>query len=415
MRTVYREFRSLHNVDVSVYEKKIEEQKTIVNGREDVRVLNSAIKAFVRLQHVQILPVLDDKDEKLYRFLWDYHELRQYVELRWAPACVHSTKTIGEALLQTHSPCTRFSAPILTPQSATFLAQHPPGIGPGMVESLDTLASRLTCLELLFDDAFLDTQIRDLSPLFKKVFTSAKNLEAVHVGFPNHKPLNLKLSEVFHNVKWERLVCFGIQAWKLDADEIIEFAGQHREKLRGLRLRAVFLKDGSMWKDVLMFLRTRMTRLSWVSLRRIGYVYKIPTLLPSAFEVPPPPPGGWDSDDELYSSSSSSSPSSSTLHSDHLDPGEDDSSSQDHDERSSTGSEVEPGPGEHDGEGGNEMGFPPMPITPVTAAPSDDEHWEIGDNPNDLGDNGYEVTPQMRKLWEKWVIARHPRNESSEI
>ena len=84
------------------------------------------------------------------------------------------------------------------------------------------LAERLTCLELHFDDGIdLDQRMRDLSSLSKAVFTAAKNIEAVHIGFPSHRPLTLRLEEIFHNVKWEKLQAFGIQAWRLDADEII--------------------------------------------------------------------------------------------------------------------------------------------------------------------------------------------------
>ena len=46
---------------------------------------------------------------------------------------------------------------------------------------------------------------------------------------------------------------------------------RHKEKLKGLRLRDVFLKGDSKWKDVLTTLRSEMEFLEWLSLRRIGY------------------------------------------------------------------------------------------------------------------------------------------------
>jgi hypothetical protein len=41
--------------------------------------------------------------------------------------------------------------------------------------------------------------------LSKALFTAAKNIEAVHIGFPSYRPLTLRLEELFHNVKWEKL------------------------------------------------------------------------------------------------------------------------------------------------------------------------------------------------------------------
>ncbi|KAK0330448.1 hypothetical protein LTR94_032805, partial [Friedmanniomyces endolithicus] len=103
----------------------------------------------------------------------------------------------------------------------------------------------------------------ELSDLFRTVFSTAVNMQAVHVGFPSHRPLTLRLKDVFHNVTWEKLVAFGVQGWKLDAEEIIDLALRHRERLKGLRLRDVLLKDGSAWKDVLSVLRDSMYRLEW--------------------------------------------------------------------------------------------------------------------------------------------------------
>jgi hypothetical protein len=181
---------------------------------------------------------------------------------------------------------------MLSPQSVLGAASNPP-------TTLGLLAERLTCLELHFDDPTdLDIRMRELSSLSKGIFTAAKNIEALHIGFPSHRPLNLRLEEIFHNVKWDKLQAFGIQAWKLDADEIIGLARRHKGTLRGLRLRDVLLKDGSRWKDVLGFLRDSMTKLDWVSLRRIDYARHFDESRVLGAEIPDEPLVGSDSSDE---------------------------------------------------------------------------------------------------------------------
>ena len=181
---------------------------------------------------------------------------------------------------------------MLSPQSVLGAANNPP-------TTLSLLAERLTCLELHFDDPTdLDIRMRELSTLSKAIFTAAKNIEAVHIGFPSHRPLTLRLEEIFHNVKWDKLQAFGIQAWRLDADEIIGLARRHRETLRGLRLRDVLLKDGSRWKDVLTFLRENMTKMDWVSLRRIDYEKHFDESRVLGAEIPDESLVGSDSSDE---------------------------------------------------------------------------------------------------------------------
>lgn len=72
--------------------------------------------------------------------------------------------------------------------------------------SLSILAARLTCLTLVFDDGHdLDERIQELSPLFKEVFTAAENMQAIHVGFPRHRPFAQPLEDVFHHVTWPKV------------------------------------------------------------------------------------------------------------------------------------------------------------------------------------------------------------------
>lgn len=366
-----------------------------------MRVLGKALAAFTMLQHVQILRVQDYEDGMLISYIRHHQESTRLVDLNWAPACSHSTKTLVSALLASDSKCSRFSSPMLTPQSAVVLVERPSA-------SFTTLAERLTCLELHFDDGNdLDSKMRELSNVFKAVFTAAKNMQAVHVGFPQHRPLGLRLEELFHNVRWEQLRAFGIQSWRLDASEIIGLAGRHRERLKGLRLRDVLLKDGSYWKDVLAFLRDDMRNLDWVSLRRINYEKWFNDQWAMAT-------GGEIHDDPLESDSSDESDDSGTWdphgdisedvdgHSDlHMHGNESDFETDD--SHSNAESDEEDNP--------NAVNLPPLsPDTPASAAQwcSCDGRDSFPTSAEDLGDDGLLVGNIKRKMWEKWVIRRCP-------
>jgi hypothetical protein len=373
--------------------RKINEQKEIVQTQEDVRVLTKAISAFTSLQHVQILRLQDQEDGMLISYIRQHDELNHLVELKWPPACSHSTKTIGAALLAARSPCTRFSSPMLSPQSALGAATDPP-------TTFTVLAERLTCLELHFDDGTdLDNRMRELSTLSKVVFNAAINMQAVHIGFPSHRPLSLKLEEIFHDVKWDKLLAFGIQAWRLDADEIINLARRHRERLRGLRLRDVLLKDGSRWKDVLAFLQKDMLRLDWVSLRRIDYEKHFDEQWVVGAEVPDDHPIGSDSDEESdewdddWEHQGNGDGINNISGDDHSDASRDDSDS-----------EI----GIEQPEQGGHMEFPPLsPDTPASVpwcnCNGRTSHAEDADA---LGDDGVAVTNSQRKFWEKWVVGK---------
>lgn len=383
---------SLGLLDVRHFVRKINEQKEIVNSGEDERALKRALAAFTSLQHVQILRVQDQETAALLSYIRQHEHLNQLVELRWAPACSHSAKTLGAALLESRSPCSRFSSPMLSPQSAIGLASHPP-------KAFTSLAERLTCLELHFDDGTdLDNKMRELSDLFKLVFNAAKNMQAVHVGFPSHRPLSLRLEEIFHNVRWDKLLAFGIQAWRLDADEIIALAQRHRDRLKGLRLRDVLLKEGSMWKDVLAFLRDDMIRLDWVSLRRIGYAKHFDEQWAVAgAEVPDDPPGGAsESDDESDWDPHATAEQEDSDES--LGDLTDSSSEHDH-------SDDDNGPEE---EG---MDFPMIsPDTPSSVPWCNCGRNSFLESPEALGDNGLFVSNAQRKIWEKWVVRRCPEH-----
>lgn len=276
---------------------------------------------------------------------------------------------------------------MLSPQSVLGAANNPP-------TTLSLLAGRLTCLELHFDDPTdLDNRMRELSSLSKAIFTAAKNIEAVHIGFPSHRPLTLGLEEIFHNVKWDKLQAFGIQAWRLDAEEIISLARRHRETLRGLRLRDVLLKDGCRWKDVLAMLRDDMAKLDWVSLRRIDYEKHFDESRILGAEIPDEPLVGSDSSDE----------------SDDWDPLEDEDAVNHHADDEADGSDgsvadsdLGSDAGTDEPEQGGILHFPPMsPNTPASVCCNG--HM---DSVEALGDDGVMVTYHQRKFWEKWVVHR---------
>ena len=344
--------------------------------------------AFVSLQHVQILRLQDEADRMLLEAIQEsgqYHT--SLVDLKWTPACTHATSTIAQALLHARSPFSRFSGPMMNSQSALVIKDRIPQMVP-------LLASRLTCLELHFDDTeALEERMRAASRLFRTVFTAAQHLQAVHVGFPSRAPLDLGLEEVFHSVHWEKLRAFGIQAWRLTADEIIRLARRHNKTLRGLRLRDVQLREGSMWKDVLTMLRTEMEQLDWVSLRRVDYSRHFDELWADSMEVGDGSLGGSESDNEDDFPAHFSVPGSNNASEDEYDS-EDEHSIADTDH----------------GPDANEIALSPNTTASLpfcTCSRSSDPA-----SADDLGDNGLFVLYQQRKMWEKWVIGRCPEHSS---
>ena len=377
----------LHPLDAAFFKRKAEDQRDIIRSGEDLRVLKKAMAAFTSLQHVQILRVQDEADRTLLDYLNENEDSASpVVELRWTPACTHATKTIGEALVHGRSPFSRFSGPMMNPQSALMLKDGTPATGL-------SLAERLTCLELHFDDGVnLNDRMRELSPSFKRVFSAASNMQAVHIGFPSRVPLNLRLEEIFHDVYWEKLRAFGIQAWRLEAEEVISLARRHRKTLRGLRLRDVQLKEGSMWKDVLTMLRAEMEQLDWVSLRRVDYSTHFDEMWADSMEVPDDPPdGSSDSDDEDDFVAHLSVQSA-----------EEDSDDENSDARSDA--DTDHGPEAY------ELAL--APDTPASLPFCTCSRSSFPASADDLGDNGRFVVYHQRKMWEKWVVGRCPEHSS---
>lgn len=275
---------------------------------------------------------------------------------------------------------------MLSPASAQFLRVTRP-------ESMSILAERLTCLTLHFDDGEnLDTKMRDLSECFKVVFSRAKNMQVVHVGFPIHRPLTLPLEDVFQNVTWERLHAFGIQAWELNSAEIIALIQRHKN-IKGLRLRDVLLKQDSYWKDVLPVLRRDLRRLEWVSLRRVGYASFSHGLSNGAgAEIPDGPlNSGLDSDSEDELPERPVPGQFDTSH---------DSGEYSDDESIATSVDTD------------DITFPQFPDTPVSAPWCDCNGQSGLESADDLGDDGQPPDNAKRKRWEKWVLRRCPEHGS---
>ena len=409
-------------LDATYFERKAAAQHRLVATGEDLRVLKGAMVAFRSLQHVQILRLQDEADRHLMGFLNDAdppepqdpglveQPAQPLVDLKWTPACTRATQTIGQALVSARSPFSRFSGPMMSAQSALVLSGS--SALPGAVPAL---AERLTCLELhLEDGAVLGERLLELSGLFKQVFSAAKHMQAVHIGFPTHRPIGIPLERIFNEVRWEKLRAVGVQSWRLEADEIIALARRHRKTLRGLRLRDVLLRDGSRWADVLGMLREEMELLEWVSLRRIDYSDHFDEMWAGSMEVPEYPAGnGSDSDDE------------DGFHA-HVDS-DGDEHDHDSDELHEYDEHDEHDDGDWDGDsigvisnadtdhGPDANALPLSPDTPPSSLPyCTCSHSSYPASADDLGDNGRSVLYQQRKFWEKWVIGRCPEHSDAQ-
>ena len=376
-------YNSLHAASLGAKEK---DQTTILRSGEDVRILRKAMAAFTALQHVQILRLTDEADQRLLKLL-ERDELdaapsgQPVVELRSSPECYHATKTIAEDLMFAQSSFNKFSGPMMSPQSMLAIQRNIP-------QTLSSFASGLTCLELHFEDgADVNTRIQELSSLFRAVLSAAKNLQAVHIGFPSRTPLDLNLEDIFHDIKWDKLRAFGIQACRLEAREIIWLARRHSKTLRGLRLRDVLLKEDSMWKDVLQVLRTEMEQLDWVSLRRIDYSNHFDDSWVGSMEVP---------DDTAFGSSDSDEEEDFLGHLSDPDLDSDLDTDSDNGSEDSSNADTDHGPD------ANELAL--SPDTPASLPFCTCPGGSHALNADDLGDNGHSVTYPQRKMWEKWVI-----------
>ena len=390
----------LSSIDAHSLEEKARSQLRLVRSGEDLRVLKKAMSAFKSLQHVQILRLQDESDRRIVELLREQNIGRSdVIDMRWTPACIHASKTVAQALLHAHSPVDRFSGPMMNASSMMALGKRLP-------EAVSQLSAKLTCLELHFDGGpELNEQMKTTSNMFRTVFSEARNLQALHMGFPSRLPLDMKLDDIFHGIKWDKLRAFGIQAWRLNAHEIIEVARRHSRTLRGLRLRDVILRDGSMWKDVLAMLRSEMHQLVWVSLRRVDYESHFDDIWANSMEVAELALGDTsesdDEDDRSYRNG---------LHENELgDIEEENEDEQGNHQSDDDDSDDESDANTDNGPDANDLAIPPD--TPVSLPFCTCSRSSYPANADDLGDNGNLVTYQQRKLWEKWVIGQCPEHD----
>ena len=163
-----------------------------------------------------------------------------------------------------------------------------------------------------------------------------------------------------------------------------------------------------MWKTVLSVLRDDMTRLDWVSLRRIGYAYHFDQQW-EGVEVPDDMPGGAsDSEEESEEEDPDIEAHANGVIGHVHATSEVGADSDDDDDTSSINSE-----GSDHGPRAHEMNFPQLSPDTPSSSPwctcGDRERYF--DNAEDLGDDGILVSNAQRKMWEKWVIYRcveHP-------
>lgn len=111
----------------------------------------------------------------------------------------------------------------------------------------------------------------DLSEIFRKFFTEAKNLVSIHIGFPSKFPLSLPLDSIFHATRWKSLRSLSIASWHLNAEDLISLLRRHHHQLQDLRLTSIYLRPGGSWSSVLQVLANEMDHLGRLDLREIDY------------------------------------------------------------------------------------------------------------------------------------------------
>jgi len=292
--------RKIFDDDQFVYPRLYAEQQDIIRSSYDLHVLKKAMKSFKSLQRVTVLQTAGHVDLALRRLAYSsaaflqhqlHHQLQHqeqsphvwdYVYCSWAPASQRVVETLLQALQYGDSGVKSFVCPMISPQGLVKVNHNIQQIALGGVWR------QLTHLELSFDDkelsmnwpngvngrdqGNLDERILLLSELFfKDLFTTAENLSTIFLGFDPNRPLNIPLEGVFHNVSWPKLKSLGLESWRLSAAEIIEFLKRHRKTLRGLRLGNIRLRDGDLWRDVVIALKRYARELQVISLDGCGY------------------------------------------------------------------------------------------------------------------------------------------------
>lgn len=292
--------RKIFDDDQFIYPRLYAEQQDIIKSSYDLHVLKKAMKSFKSLQRVTVLQTAGNVDLALRRLAYSsaaalqnqlQHQLQHqeqsphvwdYVYCSWAPASQRVVETLLQAMQYGGSGVKSFVCPMISPQGLVRINHNIQQVALGGVWR------QLTHLELSFDDkelstnwpngvngrdqGNLDERILLLSEMFfKDLFSTAENLSTLFLGFDHNRPLNIPLEAVFHNVSWHKLKSLGLESWRLSALEIVEIVKRHRKTLRGLRLGNIRLRDGDLWRDVVIALKRYARELQVVSLDGCGY------------------------------------------------------------------------------------------------------------------------------------------------
>lgn len=244
--------------------RRLRDQSNLIETGDDLSRLRRAVPAFSSLQEIKLLRLQDEADEHLMHFIHD-HSLGNTVQFDWEPACSRAVTNLGIALLDSKCSSIRFIGPQISPEATLQLLRAPS-------TTLAAVGGRLTSLDINFHSTTdITSTMADLSSVFHRFFMAAKNLIAIHLGFPIKMPLDLELEALFHHIRWKTLRTLSVQGWRLSASEIIALARRHRRQLRDFRLTGIYLRTGTKWHDVLCVLRDEMEQLERVDLREIDY------------------------------------------------------------------------------------------------------------------------------------------------
>ncbi|KAJ5708352.1 hypothetical protein N7488_008153 [Penicillium malachiteum] len=277
-----------------LHSQRLQEQTKLIETNFDLNQLCLGIAAFSSLKEIKLLRLQDEADEHLLDLIQENSRRgtetidSSRIWFDWESACSRAVTNLGIALLNSQRSEIRFIGPQISPEATLQLLRAPS-------TTLAAMGNRLTSLDINFHShSDITATMSDLSSVFHRFFGEAKNLVAIHIGFPPKTPLDLDLESIFHNIRWKTLQTLSLQGWRLDADEIISLVRRHRHQLRDFRLISVYLRPRGRWKDVLYVLRNEMECLESVELREIDYTEHFDALARvdgiEVFDTPLSPP-----------------------------------------------------------------------------------------------------------------------------
>lgn len=242
----------------------------LVNNGIDLTQLRTALASFSAIQELKLLRLQDEADEHMLDFIRDHSftngtsNLESTTRFDWESACSRAVTNLGISLLGSQCPSIRFIGPQISPEATLQLLQAPS-------TTLAAMGPRLTSLDITFHSSVdISPTMSDLSDVFYNFFREAKNLVAIHMGFPTKHPISLPLNSIFHNIRWKTLRSLTLQGWRLTSEDLISLIRRHHRQLRDLNLSSIYLQSGK-WSSVLNVLRHEMDHLDHLQLREIDY------------------------------------------------------------------------------------------------------------------------------------------------